>query len=682
MQQWPPGAPSSEKATQYDHSPYCESRGPIVQEGFVAGRIKALQALQARAQAGTHSHSPIFQCQPTRTWKRTPKDEFNNITKSVAHTDARSFTSLAISLGRERSARITKAASSEALVQSQDMTDKTPMGDEVSVFSLPEIQAPRPLSADWANASVLADTEEEQISKEGKHSNRWDLENASSRLGTSVADHLGSLVEGRVTAIEAFNETDDNRKDGKISARSNLGVTEADNTADNSGVDLREELQPSVINDATPNSRTTTLSDRHYGSKQATTASNEQVSEHIRDLSFQRSTLKAGELKARTPLEHSDQEKQDWSLKNSPRPKVESRQNTIGLQIPATGSHFPTTRLDAVSQGTPKPKMSHESLTSPPTHERPHTKLTSSATNSWPRNAVGGEFSPPGSRSTSWFRRSWLRSFTGNLSSESEKPLEVKAENAKDSTIAGRSQPKPHPQSKQHLEDMNVTLRGVSESDTKPPTSNSILKEQIGEDEGIVQTPQEFALSHVYSKDKVRGSLQDAKGSQPASLLDIINSKSCAGSTEALLSKSPSASSSSSQYSSHSGPIPVPERRSSKWVSKRSSIASVSSKAIFNTPPNQTPQTRKRSRVPSPTSSTPRPTERERSSSPSKQLPRRSRPRPRANPDSEPAEQLTPDVDYAHQGLKGKGERVKKIQVIISFDGADDLVIEAAAGTL
>ena len=45
------------------HPPYCEARGPTVQEGFVAARVQAFQILQAQGSArrGT-SHSPMIPC--------------------------------------------------------------------------------------------------------------------------------------------------------------------------------------------------------------------------------------------------------------------------------------------------------------------------------------------------------------------------------------------------------------------------------------------------------------------------------------------------------------------------------------------------------------------------------------------------------------------------------------------
>lgn len=69
MKEWTPSSAGFGSSIQRDHSPYCEARGPIIQEGFVAQRIRALQDLQAHALAGNRSHSPMIPCPPR--WVRS-----------------------------------------------------------------------------------------------------------------------------------------------------------------------------------------------------------------------------------------------------------------------------------------------------------------------------------------------------------------------------------------------------------------------------------------------------------------------------------------------------------------------------------------------------------------------------------------------------------------------------------
>ena len=54
--------PKTPRSIVRNHSPYCESTGPIVQEGFVASRVQALQGFSNQAQNVARSHSPLAPC--------------------------------------------------------------------------------------------------------------------------------------------------------------------------------------------------------------------------------------------------------------------------------------------------------------------------------------------------------------------------------------------------------------------------------------------------------------------------------------------------------------------------------------------------------------------------------------------------------------------------------------------
>lgn len=66
MKEPTPRTPASSKSIVRNHSPYCESTGPIVQEGFVAARIRALQGFSDQAHISNRSHSPLTPCPPRR----------------------------------------------------------------------------------------------------------------------------------------------------------------------------------------------------------------------------------------------------------------------------------------------------------------------------------------------------------------------------------------------------------------------------------------------------------------------------------------------------------------------------------------------------------------------------------------------------------------------------------------
>ena len=54
--------PKTPRSIVRNHSPYCESTGPIVQEGFVAARVRALQGFSDQPQTLLRPHCPITPC--------------------------------------------------------------------------------------------------------------------------------------------------------------------------------------------------------------------------------------------------------------------------------------------------------------------------------------------------------------------------------------------------------------------------------------------------------------------------------------------------------------------------------------------------------------------------------------------------------------------------------------------
>ena len=64
MRERTPKTPVSNRSIIRIHSPYCESAGPIVQEGFVAARVRALQGFSNRGPIASRSHPPGTPCSP------------------------------------------------------------------------------------------------------------------------------------------------------------------------------------------------------------------------------------------------------------------------------------------------------------------------------------------------------------------------------------------------------------------------------------------------------------------------------------------------------------------------------------------------------------------------------------------------------------------------------------------
>ena len=66
MKEQSPRTPASSRSIVRNHSPYCESTGPIVRDGFVAARVRALQGFSHPAQIATRSRPPLTPCPPRR----------------------------------------------------------------------------------------------------------------------------------------------------------------------------------------------------------------------------------------------------------------------------------------------------------------------------------------------------------------------------------------------------------------------------------------------------------------------------------------------------------------------------------------------------------------------------------------------------------------------------------------
>ena len=79
--------PKTPRSIVRNHSPYSESTGPIVQEGFVAARVRALQGFSAQTQNVTRSQAPLTPC-PLHVYKsRSPPRPFFTLNPVLAGTD-------------------------------------------------------------------------------------------------------------------------------------------------------------------------------------------------------------------------------------------------------------------------------------------------------------------------------------------------------------------------------------------------------------------------------------------------------------------------------------------------------------------------------------------------------------------------------------------------------------------
>lgn len=71
---------SQSKSSIRSHSPYCEATGPIVEEGFVAAQVRAFQEAHSQAWISSRSHSPMIPCSVNQKLQKyesfyTPKSQ-------------------------------------------------------------------------------------------------------------------------------------------------------------------------------------------------------------------------------------------------------------------------------------------------------------------------------------------------------------------------------------------------------------------------------------------------------------------------------------------------------------------------------------------------------------------------------------------------------------------------------
>ena len=185
-----------------DHSPYCEATGPIVGEGFVAARVQAIQGSE-NVTRQRRSHSPMTPC-PIPRWLQIyepitpPKSTLTS--KSPIATGGRDFTR-----GSERpppyyrKSKPSPLATSTVHLPSTDVAAVNTSQDE-SVTEEKIILSPQAIPPGLAKPSYTCSFPRQR--EEHYHSS---MESGRSlRPGRSVADKLGSLVDRGWVGCDVF----------------------------------------------------------------------------------------------------------------------------------------------------------------------------------------------------------------------------------------------------------------------------------------------------------------------------------------------------------------------------------------------------------------------------------------------------------------------------------------------
>ena len=246
--EWRPNTPASPKSPVRYHSPYCEATGPIVQDGFVASRIRTLQALSNHDFKPIRSHSPMLDC--PRPWQHdhehhippTPessaKSGMKNHDGPTSATNKDDHGSALLNGSQEQCNQssvqmmgLSDAVPAQRLIDLRlqghedqspielpdSSTTRSPHSDDVAIDdsttvgrrtpSEDGILSPRAIPASLAEPSKVW----RDISQTGSYGHD-NCHNQNLRPRRSIADRLGSMVERGWVGRDVFSKAHNSRE--------------------------------------------------------------------------------------------------------------------------------------------------------------------------------------------------------------------------------------------------------------------------------------------------------------------------------------------------------------------------------------------------------------------------------------------------------------------------------------
>ena len=246
--EWGPNTPASLKSPVRYHSPYCEATGPIVQDGFVASRIRTLQALSNHEFKPIRSHSPMLKC--PQPWQHNqghdtpptpgspakssmgghdgPKCETNNedCGNALSNRSQEQCNQFSVQMMSRSDAVPPQRLIDFRLQAHQDHTPielpepsapRSPHGDAVAIEdsttigrrtpSEDGILSPRALPASLAEPSKAWRDNSQTGSYDNDNSHNQNL-----RPRRSIADRLGSMVERGWVGCDVFGKARNSRE--------------------------------------------------------------------------------------------------------------------------------------------------------------------------------------------------------------------------------------------------------------------------------------------------------------------------------------------------------------------------------------------------------------------------------------------------------------------------------------
>lgn len=696
------------------HSPHCESTGPIVQEGFVAARIRVFQGLQNQPSGEGHSHSPMTPCPPIPPWLQiyehrtpskpalisrvsiSPSDPTKSQTSKGCHKAVLAREHQTLSSGESTAVESPNRApfhkcnilrdasrpSTVCIQPDQQRSDACSTAEDcVKQDTEPEILSPRAIPADMAEPS-----------------DAWPLPQANGgqvneqptqllRTRRSIADKLGSMVDRGWVGCDVFGKTYNDQeaveatpptfhvREKRVVYRSQ-SLGEEHHARDRS---IRGSLHPSVLFRAYEEPRRAVVDDGsvfdgrepksiwYHGSRN----SRQRKSNAGGTTARRRSNSHMGES---DPDENSTpalrKKRRAWTLHHPDRAE-RSQSQYIKLRTMSSSQGLANHHSE---QGVPASSVfkSPKSIWNPP-GEAVQDRHPSSASSNAPRSRLSSATTEQSKKSSngslSWYKKlAWYKLVLVDkrlvLQDLSERRSERRAEN----TTSVRAQ----------QDGRFIRLRRVSTERSKTHTlaecghkdETEICRPKVTEQLLDIKKQREPRLRHTTPLRKNLASSAITVGTTDARLSPIPQFSSTRGPplSECPQPNTPAAGVATvsadleSQYdfdeSRRSEHVQTPKRSTTPTLHARSAsgagpFLSHPSGAFMDSvrgPPNQ--------------KSSPE----ERSSSGSLQTPASS-PRGRVRSESSP--------ESVRFESKDKGNGIKRVQVIVSLDGADDLLIVA-----
>jgi len=580
-------------------------------------------------------------------------------------------------------------------------------------LSEPEILGPNPILASLADPSVLSHCITPKHPRDCDNDQGYDHEQTSRQPRKSVADKLGFLVERGWVGCDVFGRAYNEHTD--FESLSNTSQTKG-NRADSRCVSSNQDTSrsKSASHDNPSSGSSTNGGSESHGVLQHDTShmdkappralldldtprprnlKRREIHRSHRTFSFERSSSNIGSWSVKTSVSSPTSKRRVFSLQQLYRLR---RSNSEGIELRSfSPDDTATGRQDYIplklwsqekvsSESNPKdiiPGDERERILSASASRAPRSRQSSISRNDYAR---------PSSRSSSWFKKSWLKPLLGDGKVMLEEDaLKDHSTSTSASVSTDGAQEDPFSRSKQQVSGDVGTANTLTEADqsggSETPMTSTITefgpKEHKNQRKSTVNTSTGDPPMTSHDQ-QISHSAQTSSNSPPTSPLQIINDERIMDSLEQDSHKHAQNHSKHSETSMTSLHNPLPSRRSSKRAvttpSKSANFTSENSANSVHSPQGELFSTSQHPRKVSPTSSI----------SISVRIHRTNRlspvpldylsESPRAGSTAEQPQQQTLEEEAVHRGLE-RGKALRKIQVIISFDGAEDLIVETTA---